>query len=196
VRVHLPVFLFAAGCVPRLYSEGPVQTGGNWEPPENTWGVGEPPASLRGTGFDPGEVPPDFRLTDQLGDEVSLWQFYGQVVLFDVSTVWCAPCRDIAAEAQATQDDYGAEGFVYLTVLQQDIDGDPPKLDDVQEWSEVFGIVGAPVVGDDATPSATLPAIQFGQYPAVLLLDRDLVVRERVTPVTDEAIRQAIEAAL
>ncbi len=186
----------AAACVPRLYTERPNgPDDGSWEPPANGWPMAEPPAGLAGEGFDEGEVPPDFRLVDQHGDEVSLWQFWGQVVLLDVSTMWCAPCRDIAAHAQETQDDYGADGFVYLTVLQQNVEGGPPTGEDLESWADVFGISGAPVLAD-GDASATGGAVRLGQFPAVLVLDRALVVAERVNPVDDPTIRAAIEEAL
>lgn len=181
-----------SGCVPHLYSAG-KGGGGPWTPPDNTWDLAEPPSDLAGEGFDGGEVPPDLRLTDQHGDEVSLWQFYGKVVLLDISTMWCAPCREIAQDAQATQDEFGPEGFVYVTVLQQNVDGGAPTVDDLRQWADYYGIA-APVLGDGAAASGG--AIQNGQFPAVLVLDRRMRVDQRVNPIDAEQIRRDIEAAL
>ncbi len=188
------VAVVLTGCVPRLYTQDPGAGNGAWEPPVNGWDVKEPPP-LVGEGFAEGEVPPDFRLQDQHGDEVSLWQFWGSVVLLDVSTMWCAPCREIAEDAQATQVEYEEEGFVYLTVLQQNVEGGPPTREDLELWAGEYGIVDAPVLAD-GDGAGTAGAVQFGQFPAVLVLDRRLVVRERVNPPTDEAIREAVERRL
>src|SRR5688500_8285864 len=103
-----------AGCVPRLYTPESELVLADWEPPENSWETGAPAADLVGEGYAVGDVVPDFRLLDQHGDEVSLWQFYGSVVLLDVSTIWCGPCQDLAWDTEATWTDFRDEGFVYL----------------------------------------------------------------------------------
>ena len=50
--------------------------------PENTWwhtDASELPSGLTGTGFSAGDTAHDFTLHDQNGDQVQLYQFYGQV---------------------------------------------------------------------------------------------------------------------
>lgn len=195
MRRFLLLAVPCAGCVPHLYTKAPPVVDGVWEAPDNGWSLAEPPADLEGEGWAEGEVPPDFRLRDQNGDEVSLWQFWGNVVVVDVSTMWCAPCRELAEHTRDTQDDYGPDGFVYVTVLQQDVDGAAPDTDDLGLWAGTYDITTSPVIGDGEA-TGTGGAVQFGQFPAVLVLDRGLAVRERVNPPTDENLRAAIEAAL
>lgn len=195
LRSFLPWLMVASvGCVPRLYSEGGAGGPWSWEAPENRWGVDEPPEGLLGTGWSTGQVAPDFRLIDQHGEEVALWQFYGRVVLVDISTMWCAPCRDLAAHTEETWQDYDDEGFVYLTVLQEDVEGEPVTPEDQVVWADAYGIT-SPVLGDP-DKAGTGAAILQGQYPAVLVIDRDLVVVERVNPPDDASVRAAIEDAL
>ena len=192
MRRSLVLLLLAPACVPRLYTEGGA---GNWEwiPPENSWESTPPPEGTVGTGYTPGQVVPDFRLVDQFGDEVSLWQFYGNVVLLDISTIWCRPCQDLASHTQETAEAYAEEGFVYVTVLQEDIEANPPDLDDLNLWADQFGIA-SPILGD--TEKVTLDAIENGIYPAVLVIGRDLKVAQRVSPPEDSEVRRAIENAL
>jgi thiol-disulfide isomerase/thioredoxin len=188
------MFVWLAACSPpHLVSSG-GDAGGSWLAPDNSWDLSEPPSGLTAEGFDVGQTAPDLRLQDQHGDEVSLWQFYGNVVVLDVSTMWCAPCRELAAEVEATQTDYDAEGFVYVTVHQQDIDGAPPNKADLELWASSYGIETAPILAD--TDLLTAPAIRNGQFPAVLILDRKLSVRRRANPPTDAAIRAAVESLL
>lgn len=181
--------LLCTACIPRLYGEEHT-----WEPPDNSWYMSEPPTDLLGEGWGPGQIAPDFRLMDQFGDTVSLWQFHGQVVLLDISTIWCAPCQELARHTEATWQDYRDQGFIYLTVLQEDVEGGPVELEDILAWVDLFGI-SAPVL-EDSTKAATGSAIKQGIFPAVLIIGRDLRVIERVNPVEEKRVRQAIERAL
>ena len=185
--------LFTSGCVPHLESVA-GQGKWSWDAPENSWELTEPPDGTVGTGFNEGDTVPDFRLGDQLGDEVSLWQFYGDVILLDISTVWCAPCQELAKETAATYADYKDEGFTYITVLQEDVEGGKLDLDEVNQWVDAFGIV-SPVLDDDSK-AGTGAAISQGQYPAVILINRKLKVVERINPPEDDVVRSAIESIL
>ncbi|MEQ1568500.1 MAG: TlpA disulfide reductase family protein [Myxococcota bacterium] len=193
--VRAAVLAGIGGCIPHLYSEdySEVDTGPwSWTAPVNTWPLAEPPVGTEAEGYEPGQVVPDVRLIDQFGDEVSMWQFYGQVILLDVSTMWCAPCQDLGLHTEQNWQEYRDRGFVYVTVLQQDVEGDPTELVDVNEWVDTFAIT-APVLAD---PDAeTYGAIQNDTFPTVLVVGRDLKVIERLG-TTDEELRAAIEAAL
>jgi peroxiredoxin len=184
--------LVLAGCAPHLYTNGAGAE--DWVPPTNGWSLTEPPADLQPAGWQPGQVAPDFRLTDQFGDDVSLWQFYGNVVLLDVSTMWCAPCQTIAADAEETWRDFEDQGFVYVTVLHEDEHNEPPDLEDVNRWADAFGIT-APVLADPDR-SGTGSSVTQGQYPSMMVIGRDMVVDERVVDLTDAGVRKAIEASL
>ena len=82
------------GCTPHLESEPRATCGG--EDLVNAWAKSAPPKTLEGEGYARGSVVPDFCMEDQNGDKTSLWQFYGDVILLDISTMWCGPCQQIA----------------------------------------------------------------------------------------------------
>ena len=191
------ICLLLVACAPRLYSEDSSldtpEPGGEWVAPENGWPMATPPAGLVGVGFSDGQVVPDVRGLDQRGDEVSLWQFYGTLMVIDISTIWCAPCQDLAAGAQETADDYADRDVQYVTVLQEDLDGNAPDRADLNAWGDLFGIT-APILADGDL--LMLQAIKQGSYPAVLLVDRKLRVVKRVNPVTDEQIREGLDQLL
>lgn len=187
--VLLSGVLVLTGCIPRLYGEEHT-----WEPPDNSWVMQEPPSDLLGEGWGVGDTAPDFRLTDQFGDSVSMWQFYGNVILVDISTMWCAPCQELAKHTESTWQDYKDDGFVYLTILQEDVEGGTVDAEDIQKWVDSFGIT-APVL-DDSSKAATGSAVQQGIFPAVLVVGRDMKVVERVNPVEEQRVRKAIERAL
>ncbi len=188
------LFVLLVGCVPVLTSPPDTGSGsGEWEAPTNSWPMSAPPEDLTAEGLDPGQVAPDFLLKDQFGADVSLWQFYGLVIVLDVSTMWCAPCQDLAAEAQAIADTYRDDGFVYLTLLPQDLGSDVPDQGELQDWATAFGLT-EPVLADDAGYSAAV--VPDNAYPGVALLGDDMRVIQRIEPANDETIRTAIEAAL
>jgi thiol-disulfide isomerase/thioredoxin len=190
------VWLLLIACAPRLYTDADSDTDVVvWTQPENVWVQATPPAELVATGWYPGEVPEDLRLEDQHGDVVSLWQFYGRLVLVDVSTIWCAPCRDLAAETENVQLEYDMQGFVYVTVLSEDVEGDPPDNADLNQWADAFGITSAPVIADVSHDVANT-LTPNGTFPVLVLIGRDMVVDEWVAPATDAALRAAIEAHL
>ena len=194
-----PWFALAlTGCVPHLYSPAdtdPVDTDWSWTPPENDWASCDGPAvGLEGEGFAEGQVIPDFRLQDQKGQTVSLWQFGGCVVVVDISTMWCAPCQELAQTTEETYQDYAGDGFMYLTLLAQDVQGNPPDQADLVTWADAFDIT-APVVADPES-GYTGPAVPDGQYPVLLVVGRDLKVAKKVGTPEDAALRAAIEAAL
>jgi len=191
-RHLLPLLCVLVGCVPDLTTSG--QNAGPWEAPENQWPLAEPPSGLVVTGFAEGQVPPDFRLLDQHGDEVSLWQFYGSVVLLDVSTMWCGPCQEVAKHTEETYEAFKDDDFMYLTVLQQDVHNEDPDLEDLNEWAEMFEIT-APILADPQG-QATGPVVQQNQFPALLIIDRDLTVHTRVGQASDAALTEAVDALL
>jgi peroxiredoxin len=200
MRVGLfAIFLVGGtGCVPRLYSPPDTDGGGDcaWDAPSNDWSCWAPPACMEGEGFSPGQTMPDFRLLDQNGAQVSLWQFYGDVIVWDLSTIWCAPCQELAGHAEELYQSHKDRGLTYLTVLAQDLDGAPPDQDDLELWASNFGLT-SPVLADPLN-GYSAPAIPDNQYPVVLVIDRQMKVMRKVPPPysSDENILAAVEPLL
>ncbi len=189
--------LLATACTPQLYS--PVDTAEaedwSWEAPENGWTTNAPPEGLVGEGWAEGDVVPDFLLMDQHGDMVSLWQFYGTVIVLDHSTYWCAVCQTLAQDVDETWLEYEDQGFMYLSLLSQDLEGDVPGIDVLQEWAEYFDIT-APILSDDAGIADIVVGSAEG-FPRLQLIDREMhMVVDQINPTTDAQIREEIEAIL
>ena len=139
---------------------------------------------------------PDARLMDQHGEELSLWQFYGDILVLDISTQWCGPCQALAEGVQATADDYRDDGVEYITLLVEDLDGNATDADDLNAWGDYYGI-SEPIVSDTANIAPSM--LPDSGYPGVFIIGRDMTNLGRVTiPQTgqDEAVRAAIDAAL
>lgn len=172
-------------------SDAPTEPGNEAFGPENSWfhaDTADVPADLQGTGYEVGDVMPDFTLVDQFGDEVQLYQFYGQVVALDVLALWCIPCQDAAPEHQALWEELRGEDFAFIAVVTDGY-GPAPVASDAADWAETFGLTH-PVVADPARERTKLlsPA-----YPTVVLLDRELrVLDEDVPPEELDTIRAAV----
>ncbi len=198
-RLALLALPAMVACVPVLTTpegaEGVVSTGLDWEAPENTWDAADfLPADLAPEGFREGETIPDVRLVDQNGDTVSLWQFYGQVIAIDVSTMWCGPCQGLAKEVDEVWETYHDDGFMYVTLLPENRSGQTPTVEDLVSWGDTHGIT-APILSDDWGYAYEIEPNQA--WPRVVVVGRDLKVRVNpVVPAEDAAIRDAVEAAL
>lgn len=176
----------------------PAANFADWVAPANRWPSQPPPNCTVGEGFEVGDVVPDLRLRDQFGDEVSLWQFTGNVVLLDVGTLWCRPCQVQAQSTEEIWQEFQPLGFVYLTVLQEDGSGDAVDRTDLEVWANdvpqppAADPITAPVLADFHGAAGTAAVIRNGQYPAVLLIGRDLVVLERIEQPSELTIREAL----
>ena len=189
----MSALLFAlTGCIPHLYTDSAVPW--TWEVPDNSWGVGAPPDGLLGEGYFVGEVIPDLRGLDRFGDEVSLWQFYGDLVVLDVSSMWCAPCRDLARGVEETAELYHDQGVTYLTLMGEDMEGEPATPEVCAEWADAFGI-SQPVITDPL--EARKDIVSDNAYPRVMIIGRDLRVEiEEIETPTDPKIRSVLGGLL
>lgn len=189
----LAFFVFLA-CAPG--TQGPSSAGAEWEAPDNRWPSQAPPADLVAGGYDEGDVPPDVRMPDQFGDEVSLWQFYGNLVVVNVAPMWCAPCQDLAAGVEPMMEEYEGESVVFIELVAETVEGETPTMSDAEEWAETFGIESSPVLAD--TSGFYVNFSQGGAYPVVVGIGADMVVFEGgFVPVDGEDdIRAFIDANL
>ena len=193
---YLISILFLGCYVPELTTPDSAMVDNVWEEPDNDWPITPPPANLEAEGYEVGQVIPDMRMMDQHGKEVSMWQFYGKIIFFDISAEWCAPCKLLAKETEETQHDYESQGFIYITMIAEDNNTAPPETDVLVSWAEEAGILTAPVVGPSADLRSTLHPINT-PYPRLMLIDRNMkIINGDIQPQNDATIRAAIEAAL
>ena len=76
--------------------------------------------ALSAQAFEKGEDAPDFTLPNLEGEEVSLSNYQGQVVILKLATTWCPTCKQQSA-AIAEIDSWLAENnVVFLDVFVQD----------------------------------------------------------------------------
>ncbi len=130
-------------------------------------------------GYKDGDRMPNFTLKDSDGNDVSLKDFKGKVILLDSSAVWCGPCNDDTPKLeknfhQAYKNT--GDGFVVLQLLGENKAGDPPTGQDLAAWiikhSVTFPVLADPNwgVGDK---------IGNGFVPFYWLLDQNLVIQKQ-----------------
>ena len=141
-----------------------------------------------------GEKAINFTLLDQNGNEVSLHDYEGKVILLDFSTMWCGPCKTEAAHAEELYQRYKDRGFIILTVLFQDYSGNQISIEDCKTWSETYGLT-IPVLAD-INLQAWNQYDDEGYVPLNLVIDKNLIIRYKQTGFNPSAIEQMIETLL
>ena len=141
---------------------------------------------------DPLTHPCNFQLIDQNGDYVELYDFEGDVILLDFSTVWCSVCKRVAEHVQTLHDQYTP--FSAITVLTQDSAQNPPTLEVLQEWADMYGITTAPVLaGSDAMTGTAIDEWDVTAFPTFFLIDKDFYLRILQPGWNEETINGHIE---
>ncbi|MPQ92846.1 TlpA disulfide reductase family protein [Thioclava sp. JE_KL1] len=103
---------------------------------------------------------PPFTVTDESGDEHSMKDFEGKVVLINFWATWCPPCREEMPSLNALQKAYGENGFQVMTIAtggsnspekvaaffdKEGIDALPRFHDDANFAARAMGVLGLPV---------------------------------------------------
>ena len=126
---------------------------------------------------DPLNHPCNFRLQDQNGDNVELYDFQGDVILLDFSTMWCGVCRTVADHVQEMHDHYTP--FSILTVLTENYSGNPPDMGDLRDWATEHAITTAPVLaGDDSIVGKADDLWDVNGIPCFFVIDKDFYLRK------------------
>jgi peroxiredoxin len=145
--------------------------------PENGWFhalAADVPADLAGTGWYTGDTAYNFTLSDQYGDEVELYQFYGQLVVLDVFAVWCGPYQDLAPEGEEVWEALEDRGMVYLAVTQEDANGNDPTSETAASWGDDFGLTH-PILAD-ADQSQGEYVVIGGGFPTFPVFGPDMTI--------------------
>ena len=126
---------------------------------------------------DPLNRPCNFRLQDQNGNKVELYDFQGDVILLDFSTMWCSVCKTVAQHVQEMHDNYTP--FSAITILTEDSSGNPPTVDNLREWAAEYHITTAPILASDDSMIGTEDHLwNVNGLPCFFIIDKDFYVRK------------------
>lgn len=136
-------------------------------------------------GWSMDQIVPSFPMTDQFGNEIESWDFYGMVTIVDISAGWCGPCRSAAPGLSAFYDAHAAEGIMAVQLMIDDNsnDGQITDPDFVTDWTNEYSI-NFPVTTDDgfeyegnyyntAYAELSISGVYNGGIPFFAVLDRD-----------------------
>ena len=120
--------------------------------PTGPTGTGINDNDVTWTAYQTGDVPENWTMPDQHGEDVDLFSFCGQHIMLSFSAGWCGPCRSLAMELQALQFEYEDQGVQIIEVITGDNADNPADHDFLADWAEDYGFSSIPVV---AAPRAT-----------------------------------------
>ncbi len=118
-----------------------------------------------------GAVHPDIAFVDQYGQDVDLYQFYGQTILLDFGATYCSPCHQAASHAEEMFQAYNDDGFVIIQVL---FDGDETSQ---AGWAAEYGLTFPVVrIADDYYEMYKESPLYTSSIPFMMLIDEDMTV--------------------
>lgn len=130
-------------------------------------------------------LAPDFAVPDLAGQAVRLSALRGQVVLLNLWTTWCPPCREEMPSMERLYQRLKDRGFVLLAVSQDEA-GKPAVEAFVRDLGLTFPVLVDPEhqVGD---------RYQVWGYPESFLIDREGRIAERIIGPRDWAAADQLE---
>lgn len=152
--------------------------------------------------FDPcsqeiGQHPCNFTFKNQHGDEISLYDSYGKIIIVDLSVMWCGPCQSMGRAADGVVADYGPENVEWLTLLIENEYGETPVQADLQRWADVLGITGE-VLGAsrEIINPANENAYPVTGWPTYVVIDQEMILRHGVVGWNEQMLRGILDSML
>jgi peroxiredoxin len=114
---------------------------------------------------------PSLTLSSLDGNEYSLEDYRGQVVLVNLWATWCPPCKAEMPTLDAFYQEHSDEGFMLIAIN----DGD--KEEDINTFVENYGLSFQ--VWVDTEHKASIHAFKTQSLPSSFVIDREGVIRLR-----------------
>ncbi len=182
VLMAIAALTVAAGCSGQKEEVPSEETAGETQPGVDA-GI-EQLAS--GVGIEPGQTPPPFTLADLEGNQVSLSDFEGSVVVLDLWATWCPPCKKEIPFLVTLYEEYKDQG---LAVVGVGLDRGGASV--LAPFVEANNISYTILVGDDQIGSD----YKVSGIPMTLMIGRDGRVASKevgFAPAMEEGMRSRV----
>ncbi len=136
-----------------------------------------------------GEQAPDFKLSTPGGEQVSLNDLRGEVVVLDFWATWCPPCRKAMPHVQALHEAYSGQDVRVIGVSTSERGGDPARM--MAKKGFEYGLL---LKGERVAPIYGVTAL-----PTFYVIDKAGVVvhaSRGFSSHEEKSIRATIDAAL
>lgn len=131
---------------------------------------------------------PDFQVKALRGEQVSLQQFTGKVLVMDFWATWCPPCRESVGELKELTKKYSADKLVLISVSADKDDGAWREFVDKKhmEWLQYRD-----------SDQQLLDSFEIHAFPTYLVIDGDGIIRTRITGLNPrESVVHRLRATL
>lgn len=136
-----------------------------------------------------GQPAPTFQLEDLEGNQISLEQYRGKIVMLDFWATWCGPCRIEMPEIQAIWEEHQDDGLVVLALDQDE------SAEEVQAYFDELGLTFTPLLDDESRTAknfglqGTLPASIFiNPDGEVSVIHRGVMTRGQLDSFLDQTL--------
>ena len=140
-----------------------------------------------------GAAAPEFILPDLSGNEVSLRQLRGRVVLVDFWATWCGPCLISIPELISLQEKYRPKGLIILGISLDDKSQASDEY--LRSFKERHNINYSVLRADHKTVRSYFRSGQVA-IPTAFVIDRQGNVRDKIVGVMPDALEKSVERVI
>jgi len=134
------------------------------------------------------EFAPDFELTTQQGQMISLKQLSGRIVVMDFWATWCPPCRESVPELKDLSRKYPSEKLMLISVSADS---------DEQAWRNFIAKRNMDWAQYRDADHRVLEAFHIRSFPTYLVIDGDGIVKQRIVGLNPrETVVHRLKATL
>jgi peroxiredoxin len=134
------------------------------------------------------EFAPEFEVNTLQGQQISLKQLAGRVVVMDFWATWCEPCRASVSELKELTKKYPAEKLVLISVSADKDDG---------AWREFVAKKKMDWAQYRDADRKIMNAFGVRSFPTYLVIDGDGLIKERFTGFNpQESVVHRLKASL